>query len=65
MEKNIIIIGSSSDNNRTINISRECINNVYFVNSTNWASNDTFGDQFRVEVYNGKVICKRLDIDSG
>lgn len=65
MVKDIVVIGSSSHNNKTVDIGPEFINNVYLVNKTNWASNDTYNDQFRVEICDGKAMCKRLDIDSG
>lgn len=65
MNQGIIFIGSSHDNIKTVDVDSKLIDDIYFVDKTNWVSNDTYNDRFRIQIINGKAICQRLDATSG
>ena len=65
MKQDIIIIGPSDDNIKSMNVDPKFVNNVYLVNKKNWASNDTYDDEFKVQLIDGRATCQRLDLASG
>lgn len=65
MNRDIINIGPSNNNVKTIDIDMKYTDHVYLVNKANWASSDTYNDQFKITISSGKAVCQRLDSTSG
>jgi hypothetical protein len=57
----IILIGSSDENIKTINVDKNFENSVYIINKTNWICDDNYNDTFEITICDGVCICKRLD----
>jgi hypothetical protein len=60
-----IIIGSSDQNIKTINVNDKFINDNFVVNKTNWISPVTYNDVFEITINNGICTCRRIDSGEG
>ena len=61
----IIIIGSSDQNIKKINVNDKFINDTFIVNKTNWISPLTYNDVFEIKINNGICTCRRIDSGEG
>lgn len=61
----IILIGSSNENIKTINVDKNFENSVYIINKTNWICDDNYNDTFEITINDGICICKRIDSTGG
>ncbi len=65
MKKEILYIGSSRSNVKTISIDPSYINTNIIVNKTNWASKSKYGDTFKVIIKNRVCTVQRTDKKGG
>lgn len=61
----IIIIGSSNENTKCINIDNIFKNNTYNISKSNWVNDDTYNDTFEVTIENNKCHVRRTDTNTG
>jgi GR25 family glycosyltransferase involved in LPS biosynthesis len=61
----IIIIGSSNENTKCINIDNIFKNNTYNISKSNWVNDDTYNDTFEVTIENNQCHVTRTDTNTG
>ena len=61
----IILIGSSNDVIKNINVDLNFQNKTYIINKNNWICDENYNDTFEVTINNGVCTCKRTDANCG
>lgn len=61
----VILIGSSSNVIKILDVDLKFENKVYIVNKNNWICDENYNDTFEITINNGLCTCKRTDSNCG